>query len=220
MLAHSKHNAAFDASPDLTMRLSQTPFRYASALSACVLAACATTKMDAQWSNPEFRSVNLRGQTVMVACQARDFTVQAVCEDQIAAQLVTRGAKPVKFVVVNPGAPPANEVVDAAAKKANASAVFRTTLSTSIPTVSPGPTIGFGVGGGGYRGGAAGGISVPIGGGTVSEAYAADTAIVDVATGKLIWSGRATGPTGSDTTSQLSDLTRVTIESLQSAGLL
>ena len=220
MLARSKHNAAFDASPDLTMRLSQTPFRYASALGACVLAACATTKMDAQWSNPEFRSVNLRGQTVMVACQARDFTVQAVCEDQIAAQLVTRGAKPVKFVVVNPGAPPANEAVDAAAKKANASAVFRTTLSTSIPTVSPGPTIGFGVGGGGYRGGAAGGISVPIGGGTVSEAYAADTAIVDVATGKLMWSGRATGPTGSDTTSQLSDLTRVTIESLQSAGLL
>ena len=176
--------------------------------------------MDAQWSNPEFRSVKLRDQTVMVACQARDFTVQAVCEDQIAAQLITRGAKPVKFAVVNPGAPPVNEAVDAAAKKANARAVFRTTLSTSIPTVSPGPTIGIGVGGGGYRGGAAGGISMPIGGGTVSEAYAADTAIVDVATGKLMWSGRATGPTGSDTTSQLSDLTRVTFESLQSAGLL
>lgn len=202
------------------MRLRQTPLRYATALGACMLAACATTKMDAQWSNPEFRSVNLRGQTVMVACQARDFTVQAVCEDQIAAQLVTRGAKPVQFAVVSPGAPPVNEAVDAAAKKANARVVFRTTLSTSIPSVSPGPTIGFGVGGGGYRGGAAGGISVPIGGGTVSEAYAADTAIVDVPTGKLMWSGRATGPTGSDTTSQLSELTRVTFESLQTAGML
>jgi hypothetical protein len=216
----SKHNAAFDASPDPTMRLTQSPFRYAAALGACVLAACATTKMDAQWSNPEFRGANLRGQTVMVACQARDFTVQAVCEDQIAAQLITRGAMPLKFAVVNPGAPPVNEAVDAAAKKANARAVFRTTLSTSIPTVSPGPTIGFGVGGGGYRGGAAGGISVPIGGGTVSEAYAADTAIVDVSTGKLMWSGRATGPTGSDTTSQLTELTRVTFESLQTAGVL
>jgi hypothetical protein len=216
----SKHNAAFDASPEPTMRLTQTSLRYATALSACVLAACATTKMDAQWSNPEFRSVNLRGQTVLVACQARDFTVQAVCEDQIAAQLITRGAKPVNFAVVSPGAPPVNEAVDAAAKKANARVVFRTTLSTSIPTVSPGPTIGIGVGGGGYRGGAAGGISLPIGGGTVSEAYAADTAIVDVATGKLMWSGRATGPTGSDTTSQLSDLTRVTFESLQTAGML
>ena len=61
---------------------------------------------------------------------------------------------------------------------------------------------------------------MPIGGSTVSEAYAADTAIVDVATGKLMWSGRATGPTGSDTTSQISDLTRVNFESLQTAGLL
>ena len=220
MLRSSQHNAAFDASPDPTMRHKHTSVRSAAALGACLLAACATTKMDAQWSNPEFRGANLRGQTVRVACQARDFTVQAVCEDQIAAQLLTRGAKPVKFVVVNPGAQPVNEAVDDAARKANARMVFRTTLSTSIPTVSPGPTIGFGVGGGGYRGGAAGGISLPIGGGTVSEAYAADTAIVDVATGKLMWSGRATGPTGSDTTSQLSELTRVTFESLQTAGML
>jgi hypothetical protein len=176
--------------------------------------------MDAQWSNPEFKGANLRGQTVMVACQARDFTVQAVCEDQIAAQLIARGAKPVNFAVANPGVQPVNEAVDAAAKRANARTVFRTTLSTSIPTVSPGPTIGIGVGGGSYRGGAAGGISLPVGGGTVSEAFAADTAIVDVATGKLMWSGRATGPTGSDTTAQLSDLTRVTFEALQAAGLL
>ena len=63
-------------------------------------------------------------------------------------------------------------------------------------------------------------VSLPIGGGTVSEAYAADTAIVDVPTGKLMWSGRATGPTGSDTTSQLTELTRVTFESLQTAGML
>jgi len=189
-------------------------------LCALLLAGCATTKMEAQWSNPEFRSVSLRDQTVMVACQARDFTVQAVCEDQIAAQLAARGVKPVKFAVANTGTAPTNEAIDAAAKKANARAVSRTTLSTSIPTVSPGPTIGIGVGGGGYRGGAAGGISMPIGGATVSEAYAADTAIVDVATGKLMWSGRATSPTGGDVTSQLTELTRVMFESLSGSGLL
>jgi hypothetical protein len=43
-------------------------------------------------------------------------------------------------------------------------------LSTSGPPVRPGPTIGIGVGGGGYRGGAAGGITLPIGGATVNEA--------------------------------------------------
>ncbi len=160
-----------------------------------LLAACATTKMDAQWSNPEFGAKRLRDQTVIVVCQARDFTIQAVCEDQVAAQLETRGIKTVKFAVSNSGVH-RPEVVEAAAKRANARAVYRTSLSTSVPTVSPGPTIGIGVGGGGYRGGAAGGISLPVGGATMYEAYASDTAIVDVATGKLIWSGRATSPSG------------------------
>ena len=189
-------------------------------LGACLLAACATTKMDAQWSNPEFKGVSLRDQVVMVACQARDFTTQAVCEDQAATQLAARGAKPMKFSLASTGAPPANEAIEAAAKRANARAVFRSSLSTFMPAVSSGPTIGIGVGGGGYHGGAAGGISLPVGGGTVTEAYAADTAIVDTATGKLIWTGRATTPTGSDTTAQLADLARVTIEALQAAGLL
>ncbi|HQR71401.1 MAG TPA: hypothetical protein PLE54_12405 [Burkholderiaceae bacterium] len=185
---------------------------------AALLAGCATTRMEAQWSNPEFGGAKLRDQTVLVACQARDFTVQAVCEDQIAGQLGTRGVKPVKFAVSNSGVAPTNEAIEAAAKKINARAVFRTTLSTSIPTVSAGPTIGIGVGGGGYRGGAAGGISMPIGGSTVSEAYAADTAIIETATGKLIWTGRATSPTGGDVTAQLSELTRVMFEALASSG--
>ncbi len=190
-----------------------------------LLAACATTKMDAQWSNPDFRGTKLAGKTVMVACQARDFTVQAVCEDQIARQLAAKGAKPVQFIAGNPGVQPVNDTVDAAARKAGAPVVFRTTLSTSVPTVSPGPTIGIGVGGGSYGssggfGGVGGGISLPIGGGTVQEALAADTAIVDVASGKLMWSGRATGPSGSDSTAQLADLTRVMFESLQSSGML
>ncbi|HQR20921.1 MAG TPA: hypothetical protein PKV98_08645 [Burkholderiaceae bacterium] len=185
---------------------------------AALLAGCATTRMEAQWSNPEFGGAKLRDQTVLVACQARDFTVQAVCEDQIAGQLGTRGVKPVKFAVSNSGVAPTNEAIEAAAKKINARAVFRTTLSTSIPTVSSGPTIGIGVGGGGYRGGAAGGISMPIGGSTVSEAYAADTAIIETATGKLIWTGRATSPTGGDVTAQLSELTRVMFEALASSG--
>lgn len=206
--------------PRSTLPIARTMPVLATAFAACLLAACATTKMDAQWSNPEFRGVKLAGKTVMVACQARDFTVQAVCEDQIARQLAAKGAKPVQFIAGNPGVQPVNEAVDAAAKRAGAPLVFRTTLSTSVPTVSPGPTIGFGVGGGGSSGGGFGGISLPIGGGTVQEALAADTAIVDVPSGKLMWSGRATGPSGSDTTAQVTDLTRVIFESLQSTGVL
>ena len=201
----------------------------ALALVACTVAACASTKMDAKWSNPEFAGKSLRGQSVLVVCQARDFTTQAVCEDKAASQLEARGIKTVKFAVASPGAPPVQEAVEAAAKRAGALAVYRTAISTYAPAVSSGPTIGIGIGGfgggggsgGGYRGGGVGGgVSFPVGGGEVSEAFASDTSIIDVATGKLMWSGRATGPTGSDTTSQLADLTRVTFEALTGSGLI
>jgi hypothetical protein len=198
------------------------------ALTALV-ASCATTKMDAQWSNPEFAGKSLRGATVLVVCQARDFTTQAVCEDQAASQLESRGIKTVKFAALSPNAPPAPDVVEAAAKRADARAVYRSSISTYTPAVSSTPTIGIGVGGGGgsggygggYRGGSVGGgITLPVGGGTPNEAFASDTAIVDLASGKLMWSGRAASPGGSDTTSQLADLTRVTFEALSGTGLL
>jgi hypothetical protein len=210
------------------MHFTRTTTLSAAVCTALLLSACASTKMDAQWSNPEFAKASLRGQTILVACQARDFTIQAVCEDQAATQLESRGAKAVRFAVVSPGAPPANEAIEAAAKRTGARAIYRSSLSTFAPAVSSGPTIGIGVGGyggsggwggGGYRGGGVGGgITLPIGGGAVSEAWAADTALVDVASGVLIWSGRATTPTGSDVTAQLTELSRVTVEALASNG--
>lgn len=190
-----------------------------------LIVACATTKMDVQWSNPDFKGTSLRGQTVVVACQARDFTTQAVCEQQVANLLAARGVKPVQYASVSEGAPPADDAIAKAAKQTNARAVFRSSLTTFMPAVSPAPTIGIGIGGGSFGGGggygaAGGGISMPVGGGTVTEAWAADTAIVDVASGKPVWTGRATTPTGSDTTAQLADLARVTVEALQNNGLL
>lgn len=205
------------------------PGRFALLVVAALTAACATTKMDAQWSNPEFAGKSLRGANVLVVCQARDFTTQAVCEDQAAAQLEARGIKTLKFAILSPSAPPAPEVVEAAAKRAGAVAVYRSSLSTIAPAVSSMPTIGIGVGGfgggygggGGYRGGSVGGgITLPVGGDTPNEAFASDTAIVDVASGKVMWSGRAASPGGSDTTSQLADLTRVTFEALSGTGLI
>ncbi len=99
-----------------------------------------------------------------------------------------------KFAALSPNAPPVPDVVEAAAKRADARAVYRSSISTYTPAVSSTPTIGIGVGGvggsgsygGGYRGGSVGGgITLPVGGGTPNEAFASDTAIVDVATGKL-----------------------------------
>jgi len=192
----------------------------ALALAALLLAGCASTKLDASWSNPEYAGKSLAGSTVLVACQARDFTTQAVCEDQIAARLAAAGVKPVKFTAGNTGTPATNDAIQAAAQKLGARAVFRTTLSTSVPTVTPGPTIGIGVGGGNVRVGGAGGISLPIGGGTVSEAYAADSALIDATSGQLMWTGRATSPTGGEVATQLAELTRVLFEALAPTRLL
>ena len=63
-------------------------------------------------------------------------------------------------------------------------------------------------------------ITLPVGGGTTNEAFASDTAIVDVATGKLMWSGRADQPERFGHQSQLADLTRVTFEALSGTGLI
>jgi hypothetical protein len=182
--------------------------------------------MDAQWSNPDFKGRSLKGQSVLVACQAREFTLQRVCEDQMSAQLTQAGARVVRLPANDPSASATNEMLLAAAKSAGAVALARTSLNSSAPMVTnSGPQIGIGVGGvggggGGRYGGVGGGISFPIGGGQVTEAFAAETTITDVSNGALVWSGRASTPTGSDTTTQLADLARVTGEALQKAGVL
>jgi hypothetical protein len=193
---------------------------------ALILAGCATTEMNAQWTNPEYQGRSLRGQSVLIACQARDFTMQQVCEDQMAAQLSAKGIKAVRLAPNDPSAgAPGNDALIEAAKKAGATAFTRIALSVSAPVVgNTGPQIGIGVGGGGggggRYGGVGGGISFPIGGSSVTEALAADTTVVAVPGGALVWSGRATTPTGSNTAQQLTDLAKVTTEAMQSAGLL
>lgn len=188
------------------------------------LAACATTQMNAEWSNPDFKGRSLKGQTVLVACAAQDFTTQRLCEDQMASRLTSAGARVVRLPANDPSAGANNDALRAAAKSAGASVVSRTSLAVSAAVANSGPQIGIGLGGGGGSGGRYGGIggglSLPIGGATTSEAYAAETTIIDVASGATVWSGRATTPTGNDLSGQLTDLSRVTAEALQKSGLL
>ena len=66
------------------------------------LAACASTSLNAQWSDPQFAGKTLRGAKVLVACEAADATLQRVCADRMAAQLRSLGALPVP-ATVGPG---------------------------------------------------------------------------------------------------------------------
>ncbi len=71
----------------------QTMSRLFLLSSAVLFFACATTRMDAQWTNPDYQGRNVRGASVLVACEAPDLTVQRICEDQLAAAVSARGAK-------------------------------------------------------------------------------------------------------------------------------
>ena len=207
----------------------QTTIRLLLVSTTVALSACATTRMDAQWTNPDYQGRNVRGASVLVACEAPDLTVQRICEDQLAAAVSSRGAKATLNSQLSPAGAPAavgNDPYVAAAKRVGARAIVRMTLSPGqAVAVDSGPTIGIGVGGGsgGYRGGGFGGgvgIGFPIGGSRVSQAFGAETALIDPANGATMWSGRASSSTSQSVTEQVSELAQTTMNALQGTGLL
>lgn len=194
---------------------------------AVVLSACATTRMDAQWTNPEYKGRDVRGASVLVACEAQDLTVQRICEDQLAAAVSARGGKPTLNSQLPAAGSPStgNDPYAAAAKRVGARAIVRMTLSAGPPVADSGASIGIGIGGGsgGYRGGGVGGgvgLGFPIGGARVSQAFGAETALIDPSNGATMWSGRASSSAGQDVTGQITELAQTTIEALQGTGLL
>lgn len=208
-----------------TNRVLPFPASVAACLTATVLlSACASTRMDAQWTNPEYQGRNVRGASVLVACEAQDLTLQRICEDQLAAAVSARGAKPTLNSQLAPasGAPPAgNDPYVAAAKRLGARAIVRMTLSSGMPVaVDSGPSVGIGAGGGGGRVGGGIGFSIPLGGARVSQAYGAETALIDPSNGATMWSGRASSSTSQNATGQITELAQTTVEALQSTGLL
>lgn len=199
------------------------------AVSALLLmTSCATTRMDAQWTNPEYQGRSARAGTILVACEAQEMTLQRICEEKLAAAVTAGGAKATlnSQLAATATPPSGNDPYVAAAKKVGARAIVRMTLSSGVPVaVNSGPSIGIGVGGssGGYRsGGSFGGVGIgfPIGGSGVSQAFGAETALIDVTNGATMWSGRASSSTAEDVTGQITQLAQTTVEALKGAGML
>jgi hypothetical protein len=184
------------------------------------LAACASTSLNAQWSDPQFAGKTLRGAKVLVACEAADATLQRVCADRMAAQLRSLGALPMPATV--------GDAVDTpgllqAARASGASAVMRTSLAPATSVATPGPSIGIGIGGfgGSYRGGGSVGfgVSAPVGGASVQTGYGASASLMDVASGQLMWSANATAPPSSDFNAQMGSLATTLLDSARQTGL-
>jgi hypothetical protein len=179
--------------------------------------------MDAQWTNPDYQGRNVRGASVLVACEAQDLTLQRICEDQLAAAVSARGAKPTlnSQLAAATTPPTGTDPYLAAAKRVGARAIVRMTLSSGQPVaVDSGPSIGIGIGGGSGRIGGGAGIGFPIGGARVSQAYGAETALIDPANGATMWSGRASSSTAQNVAGQITELAQTTVEALQGTGLL
>lgn len=197
---------------------------------AILVAGCATTEMSTQWTNPEFSGSSLKERRVLVICQARDDTLSRVCEDGWANRLAAHGIVGIPghaLAGFAPGGAASPEEIAIAGREQEATAVVSTQLMLSdFAVVNPGPQVGFGLGGGsgGYRGGGISfggiGLSFPVGGATATRSLASSTSLVDLASGKLIWSGSATTSATDDYTSQLDALTRTTLEALQKTGLI
>lgn len=196
--------------------------RLAAALGALCLAGCASTQIDAQWTNPDYRGRSLRGAPVLVACEAQEPTLQRICEDQVANQVAAMGGVPTRASQMAAPSAPAAAAADpylAAARSIGARAIVRTTLTTGAIVAAPaGPTIGIGIGGGGGSVGGFGGLSFPVGGTRVNSAYATETAIIDPANGAIMWSARGSSSASQDTTSQIAELAQTAAGAMKQAG--
>ncbi len=196
----------------------------AAGLVALLLAACATPQMEGQWRDPLSGARSMQGKAVLVVCRGFDVTLERICEDRLAADVQAIGIRVLRAelprdVVVDPAA---GGALLEAARAARADAVLTMRLEWSGAAVSPsGGAVGVGVGGsrGGWGGGTGGsiGITLPLGG--YGPTLASGTSLVDAATGKLVWSGRARGSGAVNEPAQVGELSRVTTEALKGSGL-
>lgn len=183
------------------------------ALALC-LSACASTRVDAEWKEPQFHGSSLAGARVYVGCQANEPVLAQLCKDRVAAELRARGAT---ALVAEAGR------VDAATAARDSGASASLLLQISAVEARAGTPFsigigGFGVGSGGFGGGI--GVGVPLGGGPTELGYAADGTLTDIASGRVMWSGRARAGASGNLNAQVEDLARTLVERVQQAGFL
>ncbi len=182
-------------------------------VAASVLAAaCATTEVRSQWSDPAFANHSLKTARVLVVCDAAEISVRRNCQEQLALQVRQLGAVPV-FGADNlrAGGGGATEPLLAAARSAGAAAALSVQLTPEAAVVNSGPSISLGIGGWGWgRSGVGGsvGVAVPVGGGDaqVNTSYAANCALSNSASGRLMWAAKLVAPASGNLNRQVQEL--------------
>ncbi len=198
-----------------------TSIRLVSLVPALVLAACASQPSNLEWRDPGLSPQFLKGANVVVACETPDLTLRNICQDQLAADVSSRGGKPVAL-------PPATTLavagpVDARlipdARNVNARAIF--VVSLTPVAVDSGPAFSIGLGGFGFGRNSGGGVGIdaPIGPNRVETGFTANGRVIDVAREKVVWSTSAATKPSKDLGGQVADLSSVLTDSAVRAGL-
>jgi len=204
--------------------------RLAAAIGLLSLGGCASTQLGAQYVDPQFPKQALRGATILVVCEAPEPAIKLICENQISSQLAQLGARPLTdSTLVNPTPghePPARHYLPAA-QAAGARAIFSTTLTPDYWQASPMSSFSIGIGGwggsGGYYGGSSVGggvgVSMPVGAGQSAPGLAAIGSLIDVASGRVMWTAKATTPPVADASAQIAEVTKALLEAIRQTGL-
>jgi hypothetical protein len=198
-----------------------------SAFAVVLLAGCASTRLDAQWSDPQLAPGSLRGARVMVACEAHDLVIKRICQDQMAAEVKARGGTPVAAPDTTneaPGRPLGADQYLPPARNAGAKAVITQYVTQADVSVSGPSSVSFGIGGFGFGGGGGGistgvGVSAPVGGGRTNVGYAISSNVTEASSGRLLLTAKASSPPSPDVTAQLNELTKIVFAAADNAKL-
>lgn len=192
------------------------------ALSA--LAACSSApQREAQWIDPALgaQSRFLKGEKILIACDAYDAAVRQICQDQMYREVLAKGATP---VIVPAGTMLLNDreldgQLVAGAQAMGAKAVFTMTLTPATTSAGSGLSLGIGGFSVGSGGGLGVGLSAPIGGGSVSTGFAANGRVTDVRSHRLVWTATLVAAPSANLDAQFATLSRSMLALAQDAGL-
>ncbi|WP_213954691.1 hypothetical protein [Variovorax sp. dw_954] len=189
------------------------------------VAGCSSApQRQAQWTNPALgaQSGFLRGEKVLIACDAFDVAMRRTCEDGLYREVLAKGATPVQVpagtVLLNDRELDGQLV--ASARALGAKAVFTMTLTPATSNAGSGVSLGIGGFNFGSGGGGGIGLSVPVGGGGWSTGFAANGRVTEVSSSRLVWTATVVAAPSSDLNAQFADLSRSMLETAQGAGLL
>lgn len=194
--------------------------RTAFALLVLGLAACATPRMEAEWSDPAFAGQALRDAPVMIVCEAADDATERLCIEALVSEFKGHGLRAFgasRLAAANQGADAERYLP--AAQSAGARAALVARLSPEATYMEPPASVGIGIGGGSRHFGTDIGVALPVGAAKPKTAYAGSASLIEVASRKVMWSAKAVAPAASSQQEQMGELARALANSAHKAGL-